>query len=167
MNYYNTLDVLANRYPDVELPNVPAHQRAGSGLGAPTSPPSPRTTWRCLEQNAAIKEQFLSEPDWLNLDGLPISYEEREVNGESAGPADAADAADGIRDLERAGARNRRRSGEPAKRAGQGEEAQQRHHSGRGEGPDRGRRGACVYFAFAHARRDRSADAYPHAHAHD
>ena len=26
MNYYNTLDVLANRYPDVELPNVPPHQ---------------------------------------------------------------------------------------------------------------------------------------------
>ena len=26
MNYYNTLDALANRYPDVELPNVPPHQ---------------------------------------------------------------------------------------------------------------------------------------------
>ena len=36
-------------------------------------------------QNAAIKARFLSEPDWLNLYGLPIRYEEREVNGHPQG----------------------------------------------------------------------------------
>ena len=38
-----------------------------------------------LDQNAAIKERFLSEPDWLNLYGLPIRYEEREVDGQPQG----------------------------------------------------------------------------------
>ena len=38
-----------------------------------------------LEQNAAIKDRFLSEPDWLNLYGLPIRYEEREVDGQAGG----------------------------------------------------------------------------------
>ena len=38
-----------------------------------------------LDQNVAIKQRFLSEPDWLNLYGLPIRYEEREVNGKAQG----------------------------------------------------------------------------------
>ncbi len=84
MNYYNTLDVLANRYPEVELPNVPPHQVLEADRGADFATIT-RNHLALLEQNAAIKERFLSEPDWLNLYGLPISYEEREVNGNPRG----------------------------------------------------------------------------------
>ena len=38
-----------------------------------------------MDQNPAIKERFLGEPDWLNLYGLPIRYEEHEVNGNPQG----------------------------------------------------------------------------------
>ncbi|MCY4114853.1 MAG: hypothetical protein OXG33_13090 [Chloroflexi bacterium] len=84
MNYYNTLDVLANRYPDVELPNVPPHQVLEADRGADFATIT-RNHLALLEPNAAIKARFLSEPDWLNLYGLPIRYEEREVNGNSQG----------------------------------------------------------------------------------
>ena len=84
MNYYNTLDVLANRYPEVELPNVPAHQILEADRGADFATIT-RNHLALLDQNAAIKERFLSEPDWLNLYGLPIRYEEREVNGHPQG----------------------------------------------------------------------------------
>ncbi len=84
MNYYNTLDVLANRYPDVELPNVPPHQVLEADRGADFDTIT-QNHLALLEQNAAIKARFLSEPDWLNLYGLPIRYEEREVNGNPQG----------------------------------------------------------------------------------
>ena len=84
VNYYNTLDVLANRYPEVELPNVPPHQVLEADRGADFATIT-RNHLALLDQNAAIKERFLSEPDWLNLYGLPISYEEREVNGNPQG----------------------------------------------------------------------------------
>ena len=84
MNYYNTLDVLANRYPEVELPNVPPHQVLEADRGADFATIT-RNHLALLEQNAAIKARFLSEPDWLNLYGLPIRYEEREVNGNPQG----------------------------------------------------------------------------------
>ena len=84
MNYYNTLDVLANRYPEVELPNVPPHQVLEADTGA-TFGTIIQNHLALLDQNAAIKERFLSEPDWLNLYGLPIRYEEREVNGNPQG----------------------------------------------------------------------------------
>ncbi|MCY3782759.1 MAG: hypothetical protein OXG79_03115 [Chloroflexi bacterium] len=84
MNYYNTLDVLANRYPDVELPNVPPHQVLEADRGADFATIT-QNHLALLEQNAAIKARFLSEPDWLNLYGLPIRYEEREVNGNPQG----------------------------------------------------------------------------------
>ena len=80
MNYYNTLDVLANRYPDVDLPNVPPHQVLDADRGADFATIT-RNHLALLEGNAAIKERFLSEPDWLNLYGLPIRYEERAVDG--------------------------------------------------------------------------------------
>ena len=38
-----------------------------------------------LDENAAIEARFLSEPDWLNLYGLPNRYEEHEVNGHLQG----------------------------------------------------------------------------------
>ena len=84
MNYYNTLDVLANRHPDVELPFVPAHQVLEADRGADFASIT-RNHLALLEQNEAIKDRFLSEPDWLNLYGLPISYEEREVDGQAGG----------------------------------------------------------------------------------
>ncbi len=84
MNYYNTLDVLANRYPEVELPNVPPHQILAADRGANFATIT-QNHLALLDQNAAIKERFLSEPDWLNLYGLPISYEEREVNDHPQG----------------------------------------------------------------------------------
>ena len=84
MNYYNTLDVLANRYPEVELPNVPPHQVLEADRGADFATIT-RNHLALLDQNAEIKERFLREPDWLNLYGLPISYEEQEVNGHPQG----------------------------------------------------------------------------------
>ena len=84
MNYYNTLDVLANRYPEVELPNVPPHQVLEADRGADFATIT-RNHLALLDQNDAIKARFLSEPDWLNLYGLPIRYEEREVNGHPQG----------------------------------------------------------------------------------
>ena len=84
MNYSNTLDVLANRYPEVELPNVPPHRVLDADRGADFATIT-RNHLALLEANAAIKERFLSEPDWLNLYGLPIRYEEREVSGNPQG----------------------------------------------------------------------------------
>lgn len=84
MNYYNTLDALADRYPGVELPFVPPHQvleeDQGASFGAIV-----RNHLALLDQNEAIKQRFLREPDWLNLYGLPIRYEERPVDGHPAG----------------------------------------------------------------------------------
>ncbi|MCY4114386.1 MAG: hypothetical protein OXG33_10680 [Chloroflexi bacterium] len=84
MNYYNTLDVLANRYPEVELPNVPAHLVLEADRGADFATIK-RNHLLLLDQNPAIKMRFRSEPDWLNLYGLPIRYEERDVNGHPRG----------------------------------------------------------------------------------
>ena len=84
MNYYNTLDVLANRHPEVELPFVPAHQVLEADRGADFQTIT-QNHLALLDQNAAIKARFLSEPDWLNLYGLPIRYEEREVDGNPQG----------------------------------------------------------------------------------
>ena len=84
MNYYNTLDVLANRYPHIELPNVPAHQVLAADVGADFETVK-QNHLAILDENPGIKARFLSEPDWLNLYGLPIRYEEREVDGNPQG----------------------------------------------------------------------------------
>ena len=83
INYYNTLDVLANKYPEVRLPNVPEHQvldTAGLSFSQVKD-----VHLSILDRNSKIKAAFLAEPDWLNLFGLPIRYEEREVNGNPQG----------------------------------------------------------------------------------
>ena len=51
MNYFNTLDALANRYPEIELPFVPAHQvlEADRGMDFGTVT---RNHLALLEQNA-------------------------------------------------------------------------------------------------------------------
>ena len=84
MNYYNTLDMLANAYPHIELPNVPAHQVLAADAGA-DSETVKRNHLAILDANPALKARFLGEPDWLNLYGLPIRYEEREVSGNPQG----------------------------------------------------------------------------------
>ena len=84
VNYHNTLDVLANRYPELELPNVPPHQVLETDADADFAS-AVRTHLALLDRNAAIKERFLSEPAWLSLYGLPIRYEEREVDGHPQG----------------------------------------------------------------------------------
>ncbi len=84
MNYYNTLDALATRYPYVALPNVPGHAVLAEDTGADFAHVI-RNHLAILEQNDRIKARFLAEPDWLNLYGLPIRYEERAVNGNPLG----------------------------------------------------------------------------------
>ncbi len=84
MNFYNTLDVLANQYPDVKLPNVPAHQVLASDAGANFETVK-QNHLALLDANSVLKARFLGEPDWLNLYGLPIRYEEREVDGNPQG----------------------------------------------------------------------------------
>ena len=84
MNFYNTLDALANRYPEVALPFLPAHQVLDADVGADFGTVT-RNHLALLEENPAIKQRFLAEPDWLNLYGLPIRYEEREVDGNPRG----------------------------------------------------------------------------------
>jgi len=83
MNYYNTLDALANKYPDVRLPNVPLHQVFDSASLSFDQVKDIHLS--ILDRNSKIKTAFLAEPDWLNLFGLPIRYEEREVNGNPQG----------------------------------------------------------------------------------
>ena len=84
MNFYNTLDVLANRYPEIALPNVPHHQVLAEDAGQSFATVT-RNHLALLEANPKIKARFLAEPDWLDLYGLPIRYENREVNGNPNG----------------------------------------------------------------------------------
>ncbi len=84
MNYYNTLDALANRFPQITLPNVPPHQVLAKEAGADFATVK-ENHLALLDQNDKIKTRFLAEPDWLNLYGLPIRYEEREVDGNPEG----------------------------------------------------------------------------------
>ena len=62
---------------------VPTHQVLEADRGADFATIT-RNHLALLEQNAAIKDRFLSEPDWLNLYGLPIRYEQREIDGQAA-----------------------------------------------------------------------------------
>ena len=85
MNWYNTLDTLANRYPHVELANVPPHRTLPEDQGVTDFSVIVQNHLRLLDANPKIKAEFLAEPNWLNLYGLPISYEEREVSGNPRG----------------------------------------------------------------------------------
>ena len=85
MNWYNTLDALANRYPQVALPNVPPHQVLPEDRGVTDFAVIVRNHLALLDANPKIKAEFLADPNWLNLYGLPIRYEEREVNGNPQG----------------------------------------------------------------------------------
>ena len=85
MNWYNTLDALANRYPHVQLPNVPPHQILAADRGVTNFSTIVQNHLALLDANPKIRAEFLAEPNWLNLYGLPIRYEEREVNGNPQG----------------------------------------------------------------------------------
>ncbi len=85
MNWYNTLDALATMYPHVALPNVPPHQALAADQGVTDFGVIMRNHLALLDANPKIKAAFLAEPNWLNLYGLPIRYEEREVDGNPQG----------------------------------------------------------------------------------
>ena len=73
-NYLNTLDLLADRYPAVELPFLPGHAVLPLPAGA-TFAERQAAQLALLDANPAIKAEFLGETDWLDLFGLPIAYE--------------------------------------------------------------------------------------------
>ena len=85
MNWFNTLDALANRYSHIALPNVPPHQILAEDQGVTDFAVIVQNHLALLDANPKIKAEFLADPDWLNLYGLPIRYEEREVNGNPQG----------------------------------------------------------------------------------
>ena len=85
MNWFNTLDALANRYSHIALPNVPPHQILAEDQGVTDFAVIVQNHLALLDANPKIKAEFLKDPDWLNLYGLPIRYEERTVNGNPQG----------------------------------------------------------------------------------
>ena len=73
-NYLNTLDLLAARHPGAELPFLPAHRVLPLPADA-TFAERQAAQLAILDANPRIKAEFLAAPDWLDLFGLPISYE--------------------------------------------------------------------------------------------
>ena len=61
MNYYNTLDALANRYPHVQLPFVPPHQVLEADRVRPSAPSS-GTTWRCSTRTRQSRSASSASP---------------------------------------------------------------------------------------------------------
>ena len=139
MNYFNTLDALANDYPGVGLPNVPGHQVLDTADLSFKEVISVHLG--ILDANSKIKAVFLGEADWLNLYGLPIRYEEREAEGNPQGlqMLRAQRAVFEIWNVEAPGYGVG--AGEPAEPAGQGEESEQRDHPGCGQGAGHERSG--------------------------
>ena len=82
-DYLNTLDIVANQY-GLDLANVPQHRTLPADDGASFSQIVDNHL-ALLDQNPKIKAAFLAESDWLNLFGLPINYDEREVSGNPQG----------------------------------------------------------------------------------
>jgi hypothetical protein len=72
--YLNTLDLLAARHPAVELPFLPGHAVLPLAADA-TFAERQAAHLTLLDANPTIKAEFLGEPDWMNLFGLPIAYE--------------------------------------------------------------------------------------------
>lgn len=73
-NYLNTLDLLADRHPGVELPFLPAHKVLPLPADAAFAE-CQAAQLAILDSNPQIKAEFLGAPDWLDLFGLPIAYE--------------------------------------------------------------------------------------------
>ena len=72
--YVNTLDLLAERHPNVSLPFLPEHATLavpdGASFGERTA-----VHLSVLNRNPEIRDAYLSKPNWLELYGLPVSYE--------------------------------------------------------------------------------------------
>ena len=85
MRYYNTLDALANRFPDVQLPNVPPHQVLETEPGADFAAVV-GAHLAILDQNAALKEWFLrvAEPG-LTCTGCRSRTRSRKSTGNPQG----------------------------------------------------------------------------------
>ena len=116
MNYYNTLDALANRYPEVELPFVPAHQILEEDQGGDLrhhhpQPPGAAGPER-RHQDAIPVRAGLAQP-------LRPPHPLRGTGGRRPPPGRpaAAHPAHGLRGLERAHAGHHRRPRQPAERA--------------------------------------------------
>ena len=81
--YLNSMDVLANRFR-VNLPGVPAHRVLPEDSGASFSQII-RNHLRLLDANPVLRAKFLEKSNWIDLYGLPIAYEEQEINGNPQG----------------------------------------------------------------------------------
>ena len=81
--YLNSMDLLANRF-GVNLPGVPAHRVLPEDEGASFSQII-ENHLRLLDANPVLKAKFLEKSNWIDLYGLPIAYEEQEINGNPQG----------------------------------------------------------------------------------
>ena len=81
--YLNSMDLLANRF-GVNLPGVPAHRVLPEDEGASFSQIIDNHL-RLLDANPVLKAKFLEKSNWIDLYGLPIAYEEQEINGNPQG----------------------------------------------------------------------------------
>ena len=81
--YLNSMDLLANRF-GVNLPGVPAHRVLPEDAGASFSQIIDNHL-RLLDANPVLKAKFLEKSNWIDLYGLPIAYEEQEINGNPRG----------------------------------------------------------------------------------
>ncbi len=81
--YLNSMDLLANRF-GVNLAGVPAHRALPEDAGVSFSQIIDNHL-RLLDANAVLKAKFLAKSNWLDLYGLPIAYEEQEINGNPQG----------------------------------------------------------------------------------
>ena len=81
--YLNSMDLLANRF-NVNLPGVPAHRVLPEDAGVSFAQIE-QNHLRLLDANPVLRAKFLEKPNWQNLYGLPIAYEEQEINGNPQG----------------------------------------------------------------------------------
>ena len=71
--FVNTLDLLAERHPNVRLPFLPERAVLAVPVGA-SFPERTAVHLAILDQNPEIRGAFLSQPNWLELYGLPVGY---------------------------------------------------------------------------------------------
>ena len=81
--YLNTMDLLAGDF-GVNLDGVPAHAVLPEDAGASWAQIEANHL-ALLDQNPVIKAKFLEKPNWIDLYGLPIVYQEQEIDGNRQG----------------------------------------------------------------------------------
>ncbi|MDE2991639.1 MAG: hypothetical protein OXU21_11365 [Chloroflexota bacterium] len=82
--YLNSMDILANSFNNTNLPGVPAHRVLPEDEGASFAQ-IVQNHLRLLDANPVLRAKFLEKSNWQNLYGLPIAYEEQEINGNPQG----------------------------------------------------------------------------------